>query len=182
LRSLADRIASTAPLIHAHKAHEYLDRFIRPRLHKAANEDRLAIGAHAISKHVRVVQPSVLDRHAFDLVGGRRNFKRKPELVDLPTPDGGWIFFAAVLQPTNQGLEVVGYNIERFFGQDHRPAWIRFDYNEAGHENDHRGLRSHFHPGNDDIQLPAPIFAPHELIDFLLGGLGPREGRRARHA
>lgn len=176
---LHERIATTAPVISVRKPQEYLRHHMRPRLVRASNEGRLAIGIEHIARHVRIT-PSQSERDAFDLVGGRRNFRRNLELADLRTADGGWLFFAAILRPTEAGLEVLGYNFERFFQTDSRPSWVRFDFNEPGHANDDRGLRSHCHPGNDDIQLPSPIFAPHELVDVLLGGLGPRDGRKPR--
>lgn len=177
---LPERLAGTAPAINATSPGDYLERAIRRNLRAAMNEGKVAFTAGGIPKHVRLDPESKLMRGAFDLVGGRRNFQRTRHLADLLTPDGGWLFFAAILRPTKEGIEVVAYNVERFFGNDHHPNWIRFDYNEPGHDNDDRGLRSHFHPGNDDIQLPAPIFAPHELIDLLLGDLGPRRDRKPR--
>ena len=42
------------------------------------------------------------------------------------------------------------------------------DANEPGHSNEERGLRSHMHPGNDDLLVPAPVLSPTELIDVLV--------------
>lgn len=176
---LSDRIEATAPLIAAQNAAEYLQKAIRPRLRKAVDEGRLAIGISDIHQHVKVTR-SEHERDAFDLVGGRYNQRRDPRLADLRTPDDGWLFFSAILRPVAAGLQVVAYDIERVFGPHHRPAWIRFDLNPPGHPNDHRGIRSHFHVDNDDLQLHAPIFAPHELLEILLSDLGPRQGRKPR--
>jgi hypothetical protein len=176
---LAERIEATGPIINARSADDYLRRAIRPSLLKAANEGRLAVGDHEISRHVQVTR-SKDTMDASDLVGGRYNQDRDHGLADLRTADGGWLFFLAVLRPHPGGLEVLAYDIERVFGPDHRPAWVRFDLNPRGHANDVRGLRSHFHADNDDLQLHAPIFAPHELIELFLGDLGPQGGRKPR--
>lgn len=173
------RLGNTAPPIACKTAREYLRSFVRPALLRAVNEDVLAVGSHEISRHVRVVS-SKLAEGAYDLVGGRRNFKRREELADLRTHDGGWLFFNAVVRPEAGELQIVAYDVERVFGPGHRPRWVRYDYNEPGHPNEARGLRSHLHPGNDDIQLPSAVFAPHELIEILLGPLGPQGQRRRR--
>lgn len=132
-----------------------------------------------ISRSVRVTRGErVTD--AFDLVGGRRNFDRDPALADLRTPDGGWITFSAVLRPNRETLEILAYTFERVFRSDAQPRFVRFDYNVLDHDNDKRGLRSHVHPGNDDMQLPSPILAPHELIELLLGEMGPAADRAPR--
>lgn len=176
---LSGRIEATAPTIDTRTAKDYLQRVIRPRLRKAVDEGRLAIGIHDIPRHVKVT-PSEREHDAFDLVGGRRNPDRDPRLADLRTPDSGWLFFAAILRPVPSGLEIVAYDVERVFGPYDHPAWVRFDLNALGHPNDQRGIRSHFHANNDDLQLHAPIFAPHELIDILLSDLGPQQGRKPR--
>lgn len=176
---LSDRIEATAPIIAARNAAEYLQKVIRPSLRRAVDERRLAVGIADIHKHVKVTS-STRERDAFDLVGGRYNQSRDPRLADLRTPDSGWLSFSAILRPIPEGLEVVAYDVERVFGPYDYPAWIRFDLNPRGHPNDQRGIRSHFHSDNDDVQLHAPIFAPHELIDILLSDLGPQGGRKHR--
>jgi len=176
---LSERIAFTAPLIRARSPGTYLRDHIRPRLLRAFNEDRLTISVHDISSFVKVTT-STLERDAFDLIGGRRNFRRDLELADIKTPDGGWLSFSAILRPKDNFLELLGYTFERVFEQESCPAWVRYDYNERGHDNEGRGLRSHIHASDDDMQLPAPILAPHELIDLLLGDLGPRHDRKQR--
>jgi|GEM_PF-3580835 len=176
---LAARIAATSVAIDARSAGDYLQREIRPRLLKAIHEERLDAGLHEISRSVRVTRSErVTD--AFDLVGGRRNFDRDPALADLRTPDGGWITFSAVLRPNGDTLEILAYTFERVFRSDAQPRFVRFDYNVPDHDNDKRGLRSHVHPGNDDMQLPSPILAPHELIELLLGEMGPAADRAPR--
>ncbi|MCC6877748.1 MAG: hypothetical protein IT378_25790 [Sandaracinaceae bacterium] len=176
---LAERIQRTAPIIDGRKPDDYLMR-VRGRLNRACDDGVLAIGPHDISKHVRITE-SKLESDAFDLTGGRRNFDRKDALADLRMSDGGWIFFAVILRPVNEGLEVLAYNVERVFAKG-SPSWIRFDYNEPEHRNDQRGLRSHMHPANDDLILPAPIFDLEELLDLFLRGYGTSPGAKRRKA
>lgn len=177
---LSERIAQTAPLIDVRSPRDYLDRVLRPQLLAAIDEGKLEIGAHAISKCLVIHDKSKVLDGAADLVGGRRNNQRSPELADLRTPGGGWLFFAAVMRAVEGGCEIVAYNIERVYGPECDPCWVRFDLSPPGHDNDERGMGSHFHPSNDDLQLPAPIFAPHELIEFLLEPLAPSDGRKPR--
>lgn len=167
----SERIAGTAPRIDVRSPEDYLKRVIRPTLISASNEGRLTVASNAIAQHVR------LDRRskempdtpgASDLVGGNKDFGRKRENAALFTPDGGWLSFSMVLRPHDGGVEVLAYNVERVYESSHRPYWIRFDLSPPGHANDLRGMRSHFHPDNPDIQLPSSIFAPHELIELLL--------------
>lgn len=176
---LAERIAATMPRIAARSAGEYLKRKIRPLLSRAADEGRLAVGPYEIAKHVRI-NASTEGGDAFDLLGGRRNFSRSDALADLRMPNDGWIFFSAVLRPVDGALELIAYDVERFFGATTTPPWIRFDLNPPGHPNESLGLRSHLHPGNDDIQLPAPIMAPHELLELLLREPGSMRTRKPR--
>lgn len=178
MKPLHDRIAATEPQLPAQSAGDYFERYIRRRVYQAFQEERLAVGLYEISQHVRMVKSQ--DALEVTVAGGRKNFQRCEELVDLRMLDGGWICFAATLRMSSEGLKIVAYNFERVFGSDAVPPWVRFDLNLPGHENEATGLRSHMHPGNDDVQLPAPIFAPHELLDTLLTTLGPREGRSPR--
>jgi hypothetical protein len=42
-------------------------------------------------------------------------------------------------------------------------------------------MRCHLHPGNDDLQVPAPLLSPGEVLDILLRSLGLRIERKPRH-
>jgi hypothetical protein len=42
--------------------------------------------------------------------------------------------------------------------------------NQRGHENEELGLRSHFHPSHDDLQVPGAMLSPAEALSFLLYG------------
>lgn len=177
MKGIAERVEGTSPMVSARTGEDYLARAVRPLLLSAIDDGRLAIPIHELSKHVRVTKTKDA---RFELVGGRKNFARQPDLNDLRMRGGGSITFAATLRVVADGLEVEAYNFERTFSPDHRPAFVRFDLNPRGHANDTRDIRSHLHPGNDNIQLPAPIFAPHELLELLLGDFGADRDRAAR--
>jgi hypothetical protein len=157
---------------------EYLMQKIRPRLKRAIEEEILLISVHELSRFVRVTQSKHV-QGASDVVGGRINFRRDELLAELRTTGGGWITFSACVKPEGEGLALLGYNFERVFADGHI-EFIRFDLNFEGHANQERELRSHMHPGHDDWMLPAPILAPHELLDVMLRKFGPRGERSER--
>ena len=73
------------------------------------------------------------------------------------------------------------YDFELVFPEGHEPAFVRFDLNEPGHPNEDREIRSHMHPGNDDLLVPAPVMGPRELIDVLVRRLrNNRDDGKAR--
>jgi hypothetical protein len=48
------------------------------------------------------------------------------------------------------------------------------------HRNETRELRSHLHPGSDDILAPAPLMSPLEILGLFIDGLRRPEGRKPR--
>lgn len=177
MNPLGTRIEASAEILNFRDGEDYLARAIRPVLKRAIDEDVLAIGIEQLGRHVRVTNAA---SRKYELTGGRLNFGRTRDLVDLWMRDGGWITFAATLGHHDDGLALLAYSFERVFAEDYVPRWVRYDLNPEGHANDVRGLRAHLHPGNDDLQLPAPIVAPHELLELFLGETGPTGDRRER--
>jgi hypothetical protein len=110
------------------------------------------------------------------IVGGFKNFKRNPALPHFKRDDGAWFDFAITVEQKRRGaLELVAYNFELRFPDGSHPAFIRLDLNDPGHSNEDHGLRCHLHPGNDDLQVPAPLLSPGE-------GAGHPSARPARRA
>ncbi|HET7504851.1 MAG TPA: hypothetical protein VFK02_27700, partial [Kofleriaceae bacterium] len=68
----------------------------------------------------------------------------------------------------------LAYGFEVYFPSRDPIAFVRFDLNLRGHDNDESGLRSHLHPGNDDLQLPSPVLTPAEGLLLVLYGCRPR--------
>lgn len=107
-------------------------------------------------------------------MGDRRNFHRSRELPHLVRDDGAWFDFAITLR---EG-EVVAWSFEVRF-PDQVPAFLRFDLNPPGHDNESRHLRCHLHPGTDDDGLAVPLAAdwtPERVLGSLVSGLR-RTGR-----
>lgn len=110
--------------------------------------------------------------------GGREiNRDRDPRLPHFRRVDGAWFDFHIHLRrydgerDEHRGsLELFGYGYEiRFppeFGCDVR--WLRFDLNHPGHDNEARGVRSHFHPGDENLQAPSTVLHPEEALELLL--------------
>ncbi|TMQ04604.1 MAG: hypothetical protein E6J90_51025 [Deltaproteobacteria bacterium] len=89
--------------------------------------------------------------------------------------DGGVVHFAmTLLERDARNVEVLAYGFEVYFPSHDPIAFVRFDLNVRGHGNDEVGLRSHVHPGNDDLQLPSPVLAPLEALLLVLYGCRSR--------
>lgn len=109
------------------------------------------------------------------LVDGKKPFDRNPEDGRLKRNDHAWLHFTLSVRCDEKRLvkELWAYDFELVFPPEHHPAFVRFDLNEPGHSNEAREIRSHLHPANDDLLLPAPVMTPDELLDVML--------RRLRH-
>jgi hypothetical protein len=106
------------------------------------------------------------------------NFDREPAVPHFKREDGAWFEFRFIVEDRGDAqVDVLAYGCEiRFPGTE--PSWIRFDLNLPGHENEESGLRSHVHPGTESWSLPAPKFAPDEILDLLVWHTRPdREPR-----
>lgn len=104
------------------------------------------------------------------------NFERDPTQRHFRRDDGAWFDFRmTVRERRGRPLELLAYGFEiRFQPQHGGPAWIRFDLNPPGHDNDARGIRSHMHPATDDWSVPAPSLSPIEVLHLLVVGLRSR--------
>ncbi|WP_437765087.1 hypothetical protein WMF27_31820 [Sorangium sp. So ce281] len=115
------------------------------------------------------------------IVGGVKDFRREPESAHLVRGDGAWIHFTITVNwDGRKRLSLIAYDFEIVFPPGHSPRFIRVDLNEPGHENETRELRSHIHPGNDDLLLPAPVLAPAEILHYFLHGLRARDPEKLR--
>jgi len=146
-------------------------RSIKRCLLEALGDDCLEATQHEI--HQGVPKPTQVDgkfKITGGLVDGNKPFKRLPELARLKRPDGAWLHFTLTLQcDKNKRVEALwAYDFELVFPDGHSPAFVRFDLNEPDHPNAAREVRSHMHPASDDLQLPAPVMTPEELLDVLL--------------
>jgi hypothetical protein len=109
----------------------------------------------------------------FELVGGPLDFKRLGPGQTTPgcfvREDGAVVHFhLTVLERPGMPIELDSYGFEIYFPERDPISFVRFDLNPRGHSNEHQGLRSHLHPGHEDLQLPSPMLSPVEALNFLL--------------
>lgn len=120
-----------------------------------------------IREHLRVRN---LHEGAFCIVGGEKNQERDPTVAHFTRSDGGWFDFTITVRERSRQLELLAYDFELRFPPAQGSPFLRFDLNLPGHENEERDLRCHLHPGTDDLQVPAPLMKPSELLALFLEG------------
>lgn len=153
---------------------------IRKSLKVAFDRDMLGIRQEVIFQCVQL-EPSKEDRRDSVIIGGPKAFRRDPASARLIRDDHAWLHFTLTVRQHERGrLEILAYDFELVFPDGHVPPFIRFDLNMPGHANEDRELRSHLHPGNDDLQLPAPVMTPEELLELLLVRVRPRDPSHPR--
>lgn len=89
----------------------------------------------------------------------------------LMRDDEAWFDFTITVRERAGGLELLAYNFEIRFPSAMGSPFLRFDLNLPEHRNEDRELRSHLHPGSDDVHGPAPMMSPDELIALFVDGL-----------
>jgi hypothetical protein len=124
-------------------------------------------------------------RTGFTIYGARlerANFKRRPGLPHFTRSDGAeFDFLIAGRSISRSSVEILAYDCELRFPENlpTLPRFIRYDLNSPGHANELPGLRCHVHLGHDDLQGPAPLMQPLDIIDLCLHGLSWPEKLRA---
>lgn len=151
---------------------------VRVLLVRAIREDALQNGMYAVKKLLRLTPDPEHGRSYWVLTGGPIDFRRAaepdPEMRFVRT-DGGIVHFHMTLRECDaRSIEVLAYGFEVYFPSQDPIPFVRFDLNFRGHGNDEAGLRSHLHPGNDDLQLPSPVLEPLEALLLVLYGCRPQ--------
>lgn len=178
MKEVQQRIIAAAPVADMMRPSELLVQ-IRNRLYRAVTEERL-VPKGDLAQIVQLT-PDKHDMTKFVLTGGIKDFRRDEANARLIRDDLAWFHFTITIQVASESLvEILGYDFELVFPDAHQPPWIRFDYNLPGTDNEARNIRSHIHPGNDEIQLPAPILRPIEIIELYLDHLRPRDPKHQR--
>lgn len=179
MQDVQRRILESAPTLEAGSPKDVL-RQIRRALKDALDRDLLKIPEASIYQHVRLECANEGERE-FVITGGIKDFRRSPESARLIREDLAWLHFTITVRHyARDRLEVLSYDFELVFPDGHAPPFVRFDLNPPGHRNEARELRSHVHPGNDELQLPAPVMTPTELLELLLVRLRPRDRDHVR--
>lgn len=151
---------------------------IRKYLLEAADEELLKSPPDIIIKLLKMVEDSK-ERGTAEILVGRANFKRSNDMPAFERDDGARFDFGITLRQEKSGLALIAYHFEIRFPEG-CPGFVRFDLNPPGHKNEDKGLRAYLHPGHDDLQVPAPMMSPIEVLDVLVYGLRRSEGRKAR--
>jgi hypothetical protein len=184
LLRLQERIGSLSPVLPA--TEDELLRALRKMLHEASDEQVLANKPHEVFSYLKKTEPppdARPIRGAVAIVGGEKNQHRSRDRKHFLRDDGAWFDFTITVARSPRGpRELLAYDFELRFPGPQPPAWIRLDLNLPGHDNDEDGLRSHLHPGNDDLQAPSPLLSPLEILDLFLHGLRGRKKPRQRGA
>lgn len=146
---------------------------LRKRLHRQLSEARG-------EELVRVHGPTVpkITKDGLEILCGDVNQKRDKSLEHVLRSDGAWFDFHMMFEETSPPrLKAYGFEIRFPVNEtfpEEWPRWIRYDLNAVGHANDGDGLRSHLHPGCEDLQVPAPVCLPDEIVAMLIHGFRPR--------
>ena len=168
-----------------------LHRDLRNALVRASNAGKIQNSPTEIHQLVRLlpeppsqiaqdVEKLKLHDGACCIVGGEKNQGRDRNIAHLARNDGAWFDFSITVREHGNQLELVAYDFEIRFPPGMGAPFLRFDLNLPDHRNETRELRSHLHPGSDDILAPAPRMSPLEILALFIDGLRRPEGRKPR--
>jgi hypothetical protein len=155
---------------------------LRNLLRKASDTGKLRTSPQEIYKLVEVLpepppplakqlREEELYMSSFCIAGGEKNLKRDRRLAHFTRDDDAWFDFTITGRENNHRLELIAYDFEIRFPPGTGTPFLRFDLNVPAHRNEDRELRSHLHPGSDDILVPAPMLSPTEVLTLFLEGL-----------
>lgn len=175
---LAQRLEAARPTLVENEAGALFKR-VRQKLIKACNQGVLACNMSVVQQQLRMVpgaDTTAIFAGEIHPEGNRRltDFRREGPR-HFVRDDGAWLSFTLTTRQNERRLEILTYSFELVWPNAVSPWFLRFDLNAPGHANDAREIRSHLHPGNDDLLAPAPIMTPEELLDLLLWRLRPRD-------
>ena len=158
-------------------------RELRASLLDASDNEAITTKPHDILHHVQLLSeppPDMkkalrersLHRDAFCVVGGVKNQNRDAQLSHshFMRNDGAWFDFSITVREVAGQLELLAYDFEIRFAPGAGTPFLRFDLNLPDHANARRELRSHLHPGHDDVLIPAPRMSPAEMLSLLIYG------------
>lgn len=178
IKALAEHINSREiPLPHTP---DELAKTLLRELWAARDDDCLLTKKHECSQLVKLGGSPVEGMGYVGIYGGEKDFKRRGDKPRFIRHDRAWFHFTMTVAKRNrQPLALIAYDFELCFSEEQVqeqqfPRFVRFDLNPPGHDNEARELRSHMHPGHDDLTTPAPLMGPLEILHlFLYGKLVP---------
>jgi hypothetical protein len=107
-------------------------------------------------------------RNVYCINGGEKNFDRSDQRNHFRRKDGAWFDFQMTVRESQDALEILAIDFEIRLPPGFGLPFVRFDCNLPGHTNESKALRSHVHPGHDDLQLPAPFMSPLEVLHLFI--------------
>jgi hypothetical protein len=183
-KDLQDRLRSvahgTVKGAGRHTTCKELHRDIRSYLIKASDQSLLGESSTDIRKTLLFGGP---DHKGYGeiAIGTVRNFNRTKDLPHFTRRDGGWFDFQLQVKEEDGRAEIIAYDFELRLPPGSQFAFMRFDMNPPGSDNQEDGLRSHLHLNADDdgLVVPAPVMSPFEILDLFLHGVS-QNGRIRR--
>jgi len=159
-----------------------LQRDLRNALLQARDNDKLATSPQEVFQLVTLLpelpdnvagqlRAGGLHANAYCIAGGEKNQERDRVRRHFKRNDGAWFDFTITVREHGGQLELLAYDFEIRFPSGAGTPFLRFDLNLPGHRNQDRDLRSHLHPGSDDVQVPTPLMTPIEVLALLIDGL-----------
>lgn len=189
MRPLHERVEGTLPALREAGLRD-LARRLRAKLKKGLDDEALVGDLGSLHRqfdfhpHMDLREGEIGTVFAGEIRPDRTgrvvHFDRAEAQPHIVRDDGAWLAFSITVQQTRSQLVLIAYDFELVFEPEHQPRFVRFDLNAPDHANAEREIRSHVHPGNDDLLLPAPIQTPEELLDLLVWRLRPRDPEAPR--
>ena len=182
MRSLQERMAPVLkPLpASAKELHEQLRRILQKAIRAEVLQTPPDIVTRELLKLVSSDKNSTVKKlgGTHGIFGAKKDFDRLTEPANpnekLVRHDGAVIHFTLTVKEDAGPLELIAYDFELYYPSK-QPIWfIRFDMNQPQHKNEDLGLRSHVHPGHEDLLIPGVMLSPAEALSFLLFGFGLR--------
>ncbi len=184
MRHLHERVEGTLPVLRE-TILKTLALRLRAKLMSGLNDGKLVGNLATLHRQLDYHPHTALDEGQIgsvfageileDRTGRVVNFDRDHAPQHFVRDDGAWLAFSLTVRKQGGSLVLLAYNFEIVFPQEHRPRFVRFDLNPPDHANADREIRSHIHPGNDDLLVPGPIQSPEELLNLMIWHLRPRD-------
>jgi hypothetical protein len=78
---------------------------------------------------------------------------------------GARLSFLIVLREDNKSARLIAFRYQYQLPDGVSPNFLRFDLNQAIHENPLTEPLCHLHPGLEDVRLPFSVHTPLEILD-----------------
>jgi len=78
---------------------------------------------------------------------------------------GARLSFLIVLREENNRARLIAFRYQYQLPDGASPNFLRFDLNQATHENPLTEPLCHLHPGLEDVRLPLSLHTPIEILD-----------------